>query len=231
MKAFLLAAGLGTRLRPVTETTPKCLVPVRGKPLLAHWLELLFESGGIESALINTHYLAEMVERFASDTPYKEQVHLVHEARLLGTAGSLLKNRTFFGESPVMLIHADNYSIFDVNDFIRAHRTRPDGCEITMMTFATDVPESCGIVELDSKNRVEAFHEKVDKPPGNLANGAVYIVEPTVFSFLEGLGKSDIDFSTEVLPEYTGRIYTFHNQTYHRDIGTPESLEKAQELK
>jgi len=99
------------------------------------------------------------------------------------------------------------------------------------MTFQTDSPESCGIVELDERNVVKAFHEKKEHQQGNLANGAVYIVEPSIFSFLKGLKKETIDFSTEVLPNFIGRIFTFHNHIYHRDIGTPESYQKAQELK
>ena len=72
-----------------------------------------------------------------------------------------------------------------------------------------------------------AFHEKVMNPPSKLANGAVYIVEPSIFNFLATLGKDVIDFSTEVLPHYMGRIFTYHNNVYHRDIGTMESYEAA----
>ena len=107
------------------------------------------------------------------------------------------------------------------------HANRPSGCEMTMMTFSTSTPESCGIVELDEYGVVKAFHEKVKNPPGNLANGAVYILEPSIIGFLEGLGKRIIDFSTEVLPRYIGRIFTFHNDIYHRDIGTIESYNAA----
>jgi len=127
-----------------------------------------------------------------------------------------------------MLVHADNLSKFDVDAFVRCHQQRPLGCEITMMTFTAQDPKSCGIVELDARGVVTAFHEKVAVPPGNLANGAVYIVEPTVVDFLEGKGKTEIDFSTEVLPAYLGRIFTYHNSIYHRDIGTLESYNAAQ---
>jgi mannose-1-phosphate guanylyltransferase len=117
---------------------------------------------------------------------------------------------------------------FEVNKFIDAHRSRAIGAEITMMTFKTDTPQSCGIVELDSRGVVQQFHEKVDNPPGDLANAAVYIFEPTVISFLVSLGQNVIDISTEVLPAYLGRIQTFLNDDYHRDIGTPESLALAE---
>lgn len=226
MKALLLAAGLGTRLRPLTDAMPKCLVPIKERPLLEYWLDMLTEAG-ISPILINLHYFADKVSNYIAGSRYVDHVTLVYEDELLGTAGTLLKNRSFFGDESVMLIHADNLSRFDVRAFIARHASRPTGCEITMLTFATDTPYSCGIVELDERGVVQAFHEKIADPPGNLANGAVYILEPSIFVFLEKLGKSKVDFSTEVIPYYLGRICTFHNDLYHRDIGTLESYEAA----
>ena len=228
MKALLLAAGLGTRLRPLTLKMPKCLVPINDRPLLDYWLETLLRAD-IRSVMINLHYKADLVREFVKNSPYSQEVTLVHEPRLLGTAGTLLKNREFFKDDQIMMIHADNYSVFDMASFISAHMTRPQQCEMTMMTFVTDTPESCGILELDSQNVVQAFHEKVKNPPGNLANGAVYILENSILEFLEQMGEEIIDFSTQVLPHYLGRIYTFENKGYHRDIGTMESYKKAQE--
>jgi mannose-1-phosphate guanylyltransferase len=97
-----------------------------------------------------------------------------------------------------------------------------------MMTFRTDQPSACGIVELDTDGVVRAFHEKVENPPGNLANGAVYVLGPEVVDYIASLGKEVIDFSTEVLPHYMGRINTFLNNIYHRDIGNLDSLALAQ---
>ncbi len=127
-----------------------------------------------------------------------------------------------------MVIHADNLSRFNVGHFIAAHDSRPAGVEITMMTFATDMPQSCGIVELDECGVVVGFYEKVARPPGNHANAAVYIFEPTVLDDMALLKKLPIDISNEVLPHYLGRMHTFHNDDYHRDIGTPESLRLAE---
>lgn len=227
MKALLLAAGLGTRLRPLTFDTPKCLVPINGRPLLDYWLEMIFNTK-IESVLVNLHHLSEKVVHYIDESPYKQKVTTVYEDKLLGTAGTLLKNRAFFGTDQILMVHADNFSLFNLDDFINAHRSRPQGCELTMMTFRTDIPESCGILELDNKHVVKGFHEKVSNPPGDLANGAVYILENSIFSFLESIGKEEIDFSTQVLPAFSGRIFTFHNDRYHRDIGTMESYQKAQ---
>ena len=97
-----------------------------------------------------------------------------------------------------------------------------------MMTFDTDVPETCGIVVLDKQGVVLEMHEKVAHPPGRRANAAVYILEPAVVDFIESLGKPIVDLSTEVLPFFMGRIAAFHNARYHRDIGSLESLRKAE---
>jgi mannose-1-phosphate guanylyltransferase len=97
-----------------------------------------------------------------------------------------------------------------------------------MMTFETDDPRNCGIVEEDTRGLVTAFHEKVTHPPGNRANAAVYIFQPAVIDFLATLGKETIDLSTEVIPRYLGRMCTFHNSDYHRDIGTSDSLARAE---
>lgn len=228
MRALLLAAGLGTRLRPITDHVPKCLVPVHGKPLLQYWLDLLLP-GDIERILLNTHYLPETVRQFVAASPWRDRISMVHEDVLLGTGGTVLKNREFFGKQPFLVAHADNLTQFDPAAFIARHHRRPPGVDITMMTFDTDAPQTCGIVEENADGVVLAFHEKVANPPGNHANAAVYIFEPGVVDFLAGFGREVIDLSTEVIPHYMGRICTFHNRGYHRDIGNPESLRLAEQ--
>lgn len=226
MKALLLAAGLGTRLRPLTESIPKCLVQIKDKPLLSYWLDLLLENG-IVSVLINTHYLARKVEEFVSYSEWKNEISLVYEEDLLGTGGTILKNRDYFGTEAFMVAHADNLTNFDVHQFLKKHKERPANIIMTMLTFTTDRPETCGIVEVGTDGIVYGFYEKIKDPPSNLANGAVYIFEPEIFDILEKKNKDVIDLSTEIIPGLLGRIQTFHNTKYHRDIGTPDNLQKA----
>ena len=226
MRAILLAAGLGTRLRPLTNTIPKCLVPIKGKPLLEIWFERLSQAG-IGPVLVNTHYLAEQVEAFIEASQYRDRVTLVHEHALQGTAGTLIANLDFFQGGDGMLIHADNYCMADFTAFERAHLNRPPECMMTMMTFRTAVPSSCGIVELDERGVVIGFHEKVAKPPGNLANGAVYIISAELLDRL----RTDLhlvkDFSTEVLNHFIGHIYSYETSEVFLDVGTPEMYTKA----
>lgn len=195
--------------------------------MLAYWLDLLLPNG-IERVLVNTHHLPERVRQFVAQSRWHERVTLVHEKRLLGTAGTVLKNRDFFQGKTFLLAHADNLTRFDVRDFITRHARRPAGTLITMMTFRTDAPQTCGIVEQDARGVLIKFHEKTANPPGDLANAAVYIIEPEVLDFLSGLNKKVIDFSTEIIPAFLGRICTWENTDYHRDIGTPESLQLAE---
>jgi mannose-1-phosphate guanylyltransferase len=226
MRALLLAAGMGLRLLPITATRPKCMVEINGRPLLDYWLELLFQAG-IERALVNTHWLPDQVTTFVRASRWADRIDLVHEEELLGTGGTVLANRDWFQGRPFILAHADNLTDFDVCGFVDAHRARPAGHAITMLGFRTDTPRSCGILELDGGGTVIAFHEKVDDPPGNLANGAVYIFEPEVVDAIAAKGRPVVDLSTEIIPRFVGRILCVETHGYHRDIGTPESLSRA----
>lgn len=221
MKAILLAAGYGTRLRPLTYTIPKCLVPIKNVPLLQIWLDRLSEAG-VDSFLINTHYLSEKVADFAENSEYRDKIILAHESELLGTAGTLIKNLNFFGEEDGMLIHADNYCLADLGTFIFAHKNRPKRCLMTIMTFRTDNPSSCGIVEVNEECVVTGFYEKTVNPPGNLANCAVYILSKEILSFIQKELSFAKDFSTEILPLFLGRVYTYETKELFMDIGTPE---------
>jgi len=229
MRALLLAAGYGTRLRPITDNVTKCLVPIKGQPLLEIWLDRL-TAAGIGPFLINTHYHAEQVSAFINTSAYCNQSTLVYENVLLGTAGTLIKNIDFFQREDGLLIHADNYCLADFSAFIKAHQNRPSKCLMTMMTFRTNTPSSCGIVDLDENNVVIGFHEKVEFPPGNLANGAIYILSSELIKIVKEEYAAATDFSTEILQCFINKIYTYETQQLFIDIGTPEAYLKANSI-
>jgi mannose-1-phosphate guanylyltransferase len=244
MKAIVLAAGFGTRLRPLTNTIPKCLVPVGGQPLLGHWLDKLRHLG-VASALVNTHYLADQVHQFVDCWEASEgdpgtaggkamAIAISHEPTLLGTAGTLLSNIDFFRNPPWcgtgLLIHADNFTPDGLQGLISAHHIRDPDCLLTMLTFSADNPSQCGIVECDERGVVNAFHEKVQAPPGRRANGAVYVFGQEFLSWLTENHPSAQDFSTEVLPLCVHRIQAWHTDQPYIDIGTPEALSTARAL-
>lgn len=215
MRAILLAAGLGTRLRPLTDTVPKCLVPVGNEVLLDMWLRRLSEAG-VDRVLVNLHYLADVVRRHVAASPWADYVELVDEPVLLGTAGTLLANRSFLGGEDGLLVHADNYCTASLGAFVAAHRARPVGCTMTMMTFETSHPRECGIVTTDARGVMIAFDEKPVSPTGTTANAAVYVLSPDLYGPLDGVS----DFSTEVVARSAGSIYTWPADGDLVDIGT-----------
>ena len=225
MRAILLAAGLGMRLRPLTLSTPKCLMPIQGVPLLELWFEKLF-AAGFESLIVNTHYLAEQVEQVVSRSKFRTHIQCVYEPTLLGTAGTLIKNIDFFNNEDGLVVHADNYFEGDLRRMIRAHNSRPSATVMTMMTFLTDEPKNCGIVEVDKNNIVHAFHEKKENPPGNLANGALYLLSKELIQIIKTEHNQAKDFSTEIIPSLVGEIYSFMTSDRFIDIGTIENYSK-----
>lgn len=229
MKALLLAAGFGTRLRPLTDTVPKCLVPIHGRPLLDIWLGHL-TAAGCGPFLVNTHYLADQVDRFVAQSVHRSRVTMVNEPELLGTAATLRANLDFFDGEDGLLIHADNYCLADFAAFVDAHHRRPRNCLMSMMTFRTETPSSCGIVTLDSTNVVTRFEEKQLLPNGNLANGAVYILSAEMLEWLRRDGAEFTDFSTQVLPKLIGRILAYETHDTLIDVGTPRTYALANTL-
>tara|TARA_Y100001968_G_C19413026_1_gene747437 strand:+ start:207 stop:932 length:726 start_codon:yes stop_codon:yes gene_type:complete len=231
VNALLLSAGLGTRLRPLTLKQPKCLVSIAGEPLLGRWLRIL-ERSGVNKVLINTHYLSSQVEKFVHIYKKKSNmiIETVFETKLYGTAGTLMNNKSFFNDSIGILIHADNMCDIDIPTLLKAHKNRKKGCLITMVTFNTDTPETCGIVETDSSDIVIKFHEKSSLFKGYKANGAIYVFEKSLLDFLDNSNKEISDFSNEVIPELLGKIQTWHTNKPFLDIGTLKSLQKARSL-
>src|SRR6266542_2440526 len=121
MRALLLAAGIGSRLRPITDTIPKCMVPIHGRPLIDYWLDLLFVDGAAGRALINTHYLSEVVAAHVAQSRWRDRVDLAYEPTLLGTAGTIQANRNYFGAASFLVAHADNLTQLDASAFAAAH--------------------------------------------------------------------------------------------------------------
>jgi len=230
LRALILSAGIGSRLRPITLSTPKCLVEVCGEPILGRWLRML-EEVGCEAVLVNTHYMAPKVKEYLKSwKTSKMQIEITYEEELLGTSGTLRENSDFFNNSTGLLIHSDNFMVESLDELLRAHAKRNQKCKVTMLTFITDEPCSCGIVSIDEDGIVSSFHEKEINPPGNIANGAVYAFEASFLKELNNMKPKPDDFSTEVIPRMIGRIQTSLTHQPFIDIGTKERLEKAMEL-
>lgn len=231
MKAILLAAGLGSRLKPITNNIPKCLVEIDGKPLLSYWIETLIELG-VTDILINTHYLSEQVELFVEQCEFKDRIQLVYEPVLLGTAGTLVRNADFWQNDTTIIIHADNFCRSDLKGLMKQHRNRPGSIDISLLLFKTESPKSCGIVLLDSNQVITNFFEKVDNPPSNLASGALFVFSPNVYTKYFSKLKRDFHYelSIDIVPSFLNSMQGWEVDDVYMDIGTPESYEQANNI-
>src|SRR5262249_34737745 len=165
-KAFLLAAGTGSRLRPITDQTPKCLVPVDGTPMLDIWLDAL-DRAGVDEVLINLHHLPDAVRRHAERRTGSPSVRTTFEAALLGSAGTIRANRQWVEHDEAFLVcYADNLTDFDLRQLINFH-DEGDGFA-SLAVFRSPQPSAGGVVELDRAGRVVHFTEKPARPVSDL---------------------------------------------------------------
>lgn len=223
MKAIILAAGLGTRLRPITNTTPKCLVPIAGVPLLELWLRKC-ESAGVEDVLMNTHHLAECVREFVTSRQ-GIPVTLSHEPTLLGSAGTLAANWDFVkSQESFLVIYADNLTTFPLAELIAFHAQHDQIASLAL--FRSPNPAACGVVELGDANRVTGFWEKPANPRGNLCNAGLYAFRRQVQPYLPVAFPADVGQS--LLPRLVGHAAGMTIRDYFVDIGTLENYNRAQ---
>ena len=224
LKAFLLAAGNGTRLRPLTETIPKCLVPVRGVPLLEIWLDICrhFE---IDEVLINLHAHAGSVSQFLRKNGNSVHVRVTEEPELLGSAGTLRANRSWVAsEECFWIFYADVLNCADLQGMLREHQRYR--LVATLGVNRVPDPTRCGIVTVDEHGIICEFVEKPKHPTSNLAFSGVMLGTPRLFEFIPNCVPADIGF--HVLPLLVGRMLAFPIDDYLIDIGTMENYLEAQ---
>ncbi|MDX6770691.1 MAG: nucleotidyltransferase family protein [Elusimicrobiota bacterium] len=221
-KAFLLAAGLGTRLRPLTDTVPKCLVPVGGRPLLHWWLRIC-ERLGVKEVLLNTHHLAPQVRDFVKSRTSSVKVTLYHEEKLLGSAGTLAANRHFVaGEKAFWIFYADTLIGADMSPMAALHRARH--ADLTLGLFKSPDPKSGGVVELAADGRVLSFEEKPARPKSDLVAAGAYLAGPRLLGVLPKLTG---DLSHDVYPKLLDNACGVVLDPVI-DLGTPARLALAQ---
>ena len=178
MKGFLLAAGVGTRLRPLTDTIPKCLVPIQGAPLLAIWLEWC-AMYGIDEILLNSHAHSDRVREFVDVYHGPVRMTLTHEPELLGSAGTLHVNRDFVaGEKEFAVLYADVLTNCRLDLLLDFHRLRRSS--VTLGTYRVPNPAQCGIIATDESGRVTEFIEKPQFPKADTAFSGILIGGPAL---------------------------------------------------
>jgi len=223
MKAFLLAAGVGSRLRPVTDAVPKCLLSFGGRPLLDIWLDA-FAAAGVDEVLVNLHHLAGQVRRHLAARTGPPRVRVFFEPELLGSAGTMLANRDWIAAEDFFLAcYADNLTDFDLAELVSAQRAHAGLA--TWTVFRSENPSAGGVVELGADGVVTGFTEKPARPASDLTNAGMYAFRPAVLDELHGLTRGDIGF--DLLPALVGRARAVPVTGYFRDIGTPAAFRLA----
>jgi mannose-1-phosphate guanylyltransferase len=224
VKAFLLAAGVGSRLRPITDTIPKCMVPIGGQPMLDIWLDA-FDRVGVDEVLVNLHHLPDVVRHHLEARAGTPTVCTFFEPELLGSAGTLAANRAWVnGEEMFLACYVDNLTDFDLSSLVQTHREH--GGIATLAAFHSEQPSAGGVVQLDATGMVVGFEEKPADPISDLVNAGLYAFHPDVLDELDGPPPHDIGY--DLLPRLVGRAKAVKVEGYFRDIGTIDAYELAQ---
>jgi mannose-1-phosphate guanylyltransferase len=248
--AMILAAGEGTRLRPLTLEVPKVLLPIGGVPLICYTLAWL-RRYGISQVVINLHYLGEKIRQFLGDgSRFGVEIIYSPEETLLGTAGgvknmerllasksrSLAPNPQPSVPHSFVVVYGDNLTDLDLSTMVSFHRAKK--ALATLALFQATDPQEVGIVKLDKEDRVVSFVEKPKsptpnpQPPATFANAGIYILQRECLDYIPGQGF--IDFARDIFPrviELGLPIYGYRLRSgdYLIDIGTPEKYRKANE--
>jgi mannose-1-phosphate guanylyltransferase len=224
MKAVLLAAGLGTRLAPLTYSIPKILVPFCGRPLLERQLEYLARND-VDEVAVNLHHHADQVRHFLADRELPVAVRTSFESDLLGTAGALIPLRDFL-TAPFVVLYGDVVTDTSLSALLERHRATR--ATVTLAFYPSDRTEGKGLLALDSDGRVTSFQEKPDsRSDTGIVNAGIYAMSPEIFDFIEG----PADFGHDVLPAVLGAgkpIYGYRSTGYVHDIGSLEALRAAE---
>jgi mannose-1-phosphate guanylyltransferase len=226
MKALVLVGGFGTRLRPVTYAVPKQLIPIAGKPLLYHVLDLLPDD--VEEVILATGYKADVIDAYLRAHPLRWPVRTVPEMEPLGTGGGM-KNAGADLSDPFFLLNSDVIASADLQAFRATHFAR--GGVGTMALFEVDDPQPYGVAALGPADRITAFVEKPEPKdaPSRWINAGIAIWRREVLDLIPP-GKP-MSFEREVMPHLLPRgVYGFRLTGYWEDAGTPERILHAQQL-
>lgn len=219
MKAMIMAAGLGSRLMPLTEHIPKPMVPILNKPVMQYSIELLKEHG-VEDIIANTHYLPETISNYFEDgSRLGVNLKYSYEKELLGTAGGVKNNRWFLDET-FIIISGDALTNINLTEMIKSHKENK--ALVTLALKSVEDVSKFGVVVTDDSGKIKAFQEKPEahEALSNQVNTGIYIFEPEVF---EHIPDGFYDFGQDLFPklvEMNERIYGFETQDYWSDVGS-----------
>jgi mannose-1-phosphate guanylyltransferase/mannose-1-phosphate guanylyltransferase/phosphomannomutase len=219
MKAMVLAAGLGTRLRPLTFEIPKPMVPVLDRPVMAHIVDLCRRQG-FDELIANLHYFPDTIRGYFGDG-----IEYRYEEELLGTAGGVRNVRDFFGEDPVLVISGDALSDIDLNKLVERHESA--GGIGTLTVKKVDDTREYGVVLHDGDGRISGFQEKPhpDEALSDLGNCGIYCFSPEIFDYFPD--TDFVDWAGDVFPtllESDVPFYIHEIDEYWNDVGSLDEL-------
>jgi NDP-sugar pyrophosphorylase family protein len=223
-KAMIMAAGVGSRLAPLTDNIPKPLVPIAGKPVMDIALERLRKIG-INQVIANLHcHFEQIIEHYKADPDF----HYIVEETLSGTAGGLKKCQSFFkpGENFVVL-SGDGLTNADIQQGIRAHQNAGAVATMGIKRVAPEQIPNFGVVVIDDNGFVTGFQEKpsIEDAKSDFINTGIYIFNYKIFDYIPP--DTFFDFAKDVFPQLIGKIMTFEITEYWNDIGTLEQYEQS----
>lgn len=229
MKAVLLAAGEGVRLKPLTNNTPKVMLLINGKPILEYNINLL-RRHNIKDIAINLRYLPQKVKEYFKDGKYFG-VNIVYseEEEILGTAGALKKLSNLL-DSEFVVVYGDVINNVNISDMIKFHKKKK-GIATIALYEETENPQAKGLVKIDNNKKILNFIEKPKNPTTNLANAGIYIFEPEILNFIPEGKYFDCGHNLFPLLLSKGKnIYGYIlKDEYLVDIGTIEKYNKVNE--
>ncbi len=222
-----MAAGLGTRLRPLTYEVPKPMVPVANRPIMEHILRLLARHE-MDEVIANLHWYPETIEgRFGDGSGLGVELSYSHEEKLLGTAGGVRNVREFFGSETFCVTSADALTDIDLGALAATHRANQ--WIATLATTRVSNVSEYGVVVTTSEGRVEGFQEKPEAAEAlsDLANCMIYVLEPEIFDYFPD--REEVDFANDVFPALLEHDVPFGvhvTDAYWNDVGSlPEYLQ------
>jgi NDP-sugar pyrophosphorylase family protein len=231
MKAMVLAAGLGVRLRPLTDRTPKPLLPIAGRPLLV-WNLLLLKRHGITDILINLHHLGDQIVQAIGDgTRFGLRVAYSHEPELQGTGGGIGQAAPFLKDGPFLVLNGDTLSACDLTGLIAAHRA---GKALVTLALRED-PEAArwGPVTVDAGARILQINgapplaPRAEPLPAPYMFAGIHVMEPAVLDAIPPGPGSIIDVYHALIGKGL-LLRGWRMSGYWSDIGTRERYEQAE---
>jgi len=227
MKAVVLAGGYATRLRPLTLTRPKPLLPILDKPLVFWILNSLLRSG-VREVVLSVRYMSHQIkEALGNGDVLGMHVAYVEESQPMGDAGPLrLIDKEVGLDETFLVVYGDVFTDVDINAVLSYHKSR--GAIATLTAVPVDSPERYGILSMNEEGKVIDFVEKPSyRPRSNLANAGVYVFEPEVLKYVEDGKKQKI--SVDLVPKLlkSGRVFAYTHRGLWFDIGVPEDYLRA----